>query len=65
MINETLAAAAQVADDDGAIDFLGNATPGILTSTLGPDLQLLITGRMTPEDFAKHVQEAYETELGR
>ncbi|NLF05584.1 MAG: carbohydrate ABC transporter substrate-binding protein [Actinomycetales bacterium] len=65
VINETLAAAAQVADDDGAIDFLGNATPGILTSTLGPDLQLLITGRMTPEDFAKHVQEAYETELGR
>ncbi len=65
VINETLAAAAVVADDDGAIDFLGNATAGILTSTLGPDLQLLITGRMTPEDFAAHVQQAYETELGR
>lgn len=65
VINETLAAAAEVADDDGAIDFLGNATAGILTSTLGPDLQLLITGRMTPEDFAAHVQQAYETELGR
>ena len=65
VINETLAAAAAVANDDGAIDFLGNATAGILTSTLGPDLQLLITGRMTPEDFAAHIQQAYETELGR
>lgn len=65
VINETLAVAAAVADDDGAIDFLGNSTPGILTSTLGPDLQLLITGRMTPEEFAAHVQQAYETELGR
>lgn len=65
VIIETLAAAAEVAEDDGAIDFLGNATAGILTSTLGPDLQLLLTDRMTPEEFAAHVQQAYETELGR
>lgn len=65
VIEETLAAAAQLAEDDGAIDFIGNATTGILTSTIGPNLQLLVTDRMTPEDFASSVQAAYETELGR
>jgi ABC-type glycerol-3-phosphate transport system substrate-binding protein len=65
VIEETLAAAATLAEDDGAIDFIGNATTGILTSTIGPNLQLLVTDRMTPEEFATAVQEAYETELGR
>lgn len=65
VIEETLAAAARLAEDDGAIDFIGNATTGILTSTIGPNLQLLVTDRMTPEDFASSVQAAYETELGR
>jgi len=62
---DTVAAATQLAQEDGAIDFLGNATPGILTSTLGPNLQLLLTSRMTPEDFVSGVQKAYVTELGR
>ncbi|MCG2797608.1 MAG: ABC transporter substrate-binding protein [Cellulomonas sp.] len=62
---DTVAAATQLAEDDGAIDFLGNATPGILTSTLGPNLQLLLTNRMTPDDFVSSVQKAYDTELGR
>lgn len=62
---DTVAASTQLAEDDGAIDFVGNATPGVLTSTLGPNLQLLITNRMTPEDFVASVQQAYVTELGR
>ncbi|WP_159808687.1 ABC transporter substrate-binding protein [Cellulomonas citrea] len=62
---DTVAAATRLAQEDGAIDFLGNATPGILTSTLGPDLQLLLTQRMTPQDLVSGVQKAYVTELGR
>lgn len=65
VIEETLAAADQITKDDGAIDFLGNATPGILTSSIGPNSQLLVTNRMTPEEFVKAVQKDYETELGR
>ncbi|KGM13688.1 ABC transporter substrate-binding protein [Cellulomonas bogoriensis] len=65
VIEETLAAAATLADDDGAIDFIGNATTGILTSTIGPDLQLLVSDRITPEEFAASVQQGYQTELGR
>ena len=62
---ETLAAAALLSEDNGAIDFIGNATPGILTESIGPNLQLLIEGRTTPEDFVADVQEQYVTELGR
>lgn len=62
---ETLAAAETVAASDGAIDFTANATPGIFTSTIGPNLQLLITDRLTPAEYVTAVQSGYETELGR
>lgn len=62
---DTLFAAETVSLSDGAIDFTANATPGIFTTTIGPNLQLLITDRLTPEAYVEAVQAGYETELGR
>ena len=62
---DTLQAANVLAMSDGAIDFTANATPGIFTATIGPNLQLLITDRITPEEYVDAVQAGYETELGR
>lgn len=62
---DTLFAAETVSLSDGAIDFTANATPGIFTTTIGPNLQLLITDRLTPEGYVEAVQAGYETELGR
>lgn len=60
---QTLAAARQIDESGVLVDFAANATPGIYASTIKPELQLLITGRETPEDFAKKLQAAYEQEL--
>ncbi len=62
---ETLAAAQVVSQSDGAIDFTANSTPGIFTAVIGPNLQLLISDRITPEEYVTAVQTGYETELGR
>ncbi|MFT4280587.1 ABC transporter substrate-binding protein [Microbacterium sp.] len=62
---QTLAASAQAASENGSVDFVANATAGIMASAFIPNLQLLVTDRMTPEEFATSVQEAYTTELGR
>ncbi|MCF1592574.1 ABC transporter substrate-binding protein [Streptomyces muensis] len=62
---QTLAGAQEVASENGAVDFVANATAGILAGALSPGLQELATGRMSPRDFVDSVQEAYESELGR
>lgn len=62
---QTLQATNQLAESGVAIDFIANATPGIYAGAFRPELQLLITGNETPEDFAREIQEAYEEELER
>lgn len=62
---ETLAASAVVAEEDGSSDFVANSTAGIFASGFIPNLQLLVEDRITPEDFVKEIQAAYDTELGR
>lgn len=62
---QTLAGANEVTSEDGAIDFVANATAGILASALAPGLQELAVDRMSPREFVKSVQKSYESELGR
>ncbi|WP_162606120.1 ABC transporter substrate-binding protein [Jiangella aurantiaca] len=50
---------------DGAVPVLSDATPGMFVSTLGPELQLLLAGRSTPEQFIARIQAGYEEDLGR
>jgi ABC-type glycerol-3-phosphate transport system substrate-binding protein len=62
---QTLTATNTLAQGGVAIDFIANATPGIYAGAFRPELQLLITGKVSPEDFAANIQEAYEEELER
>jgi raffinose/stachyose/melibiose transport system substrate-binding protein len=62
---QTLEAHTQLATSGVAIDFVANATPGLLAGAIRPELQLLVAGQGTPEAFAPKIQEAYEKELNR
>jgi raffinose/stachyose/melibiose transport system substrate-binding protein len=63
--NETLAAGPVVADDNGFMDFIANATQSIFFGTWTPELQKLAADKQTPEGLLQAVQAAYEEELGR
>lgn len=56
----TLETFAAVGDDGGIVDFLGNATASMTSSTLAPQSQLLLGGRATPEEFVAALQSDYE-----
>lgn len=56
----TLEAFARVSDDDGIVDFLGNATAAMTASTLVPQTELLVGGRTTPQEFVAKLQADYE-----
>ena len=56
----TLETFARVNDDGGIVDFLGNATASMTSSTLVPQSQLLLDGRTTPEEFVAALQADYE-----
>lgn len=63
--NETLAAGAEVAQDNGAMDFIANATGSIFAQGWTPELQKLIGGRQDAAGLLKAVQAEYEKELAR
>jgi raffinose/stachyose/melibiose transport system substrate-binding protein len=63
--NETLAAGAEVAEDNGAMDFIANATGSIFAQGWTPELQKLIGGRQDAAGLLKAVQAEYEKELAR
>ncbi|MGD2101967.1 MAG: extracellular solute-binding protein [Acidimicrobiia bacterium] len=63
--NETLAGGPVVADDNGFMDFIANATQSIFFGTWTPELQKLAADKQTPEGLLQAVQAAYEEELGR
>lgn len=54
----------ELSADDGIVPFMGNATASFFSATLTPQLQLLLAGRVTPEDFAATLQADYESQLG-
>jgi raffinose/stachyose/melibiose transport system substrate-binding protein len=56
----TLAAFERVSVDDGIVDFLGNASAAMTSSTLVPQSQLLLGGKITPQEFVATLQSDYE-----
>lgn len=54
----------QLNENDGIVPFMGNATAAFFASTLTPQLQLLMSGNVTPEDFAATLQSDYASQLG-
>jgi len=63
--NETLAAGAEVAKDNGAMDFIANATGSIFAQGWTPELQKLVGGKQDAAGLLKAVQTEYEKELSR
>lgn len=56
----TLDTFAEVNAAGGIVDFLANATASMASSTLIPQTQLLVAGKITPEEFVAALQEDYE-----
>ncbi len=65
VVSDALQAFTDLGRDDGIVPFVGNATASFFSATLTPQLQLLLAGRVTPEDFAATLQADYESQLGR
>jgi raffinose/stachyose/melibiose transport system substrate-binding protein len=63
--NETLAAGAQVGKDNGAMDFIANATGSIFAQGWTPELQSLVGGKQDAAGLLKAVQAEYQKELNR
>lgn len=64
VVADTSEAFTELSADDGIVPFMGNATASFFSATLTPQLQLLLAGRVTPEDFAATLQADYESQLG-
>ncbi|MFN3865846.1 MAG: ABC transporter substrate-binding protein [Demequina sp.] len=64
VIAQTLAAGATVAENNGAMDFIANATGSIYAQSWTPQLQNLVAGRTTPEDLLASVQADYLNQIG-
>ena len=62
---ETIAAGAVLAADDGAVDFIANATGAILSAVMTPELQKLFAGEQTPQGLIDAIQAEYEDQLER
>ena len=63
--NETLSAGAQVSKDNGAMDFIANATGSIFAQGWTPELQKLVGGKQDAAGLLKAVQAEYQKELSR
>ncbi|HET7831097.1 MAG TPA: ABC transporter substrate-binding protein [Candidatus Limnocylindrales bacterium] len=63
--NETLAAGADVSKDNGAMDFIANATGSIFAQGWTPELQKMVGGKQDAAGLLKAVQAEYEKELSR
>ena len=61
----TLAAGNVLAGDNGAMDFIANATGAIFAEGWTPQLQLLVGGRTDAASVLKAVQSEYEKQLSR
>jgi raffinose/stachyose/melibiose transport system substrate-binding protein len=61
---ETLAAGAKISQDNGAMDFIANATGAIYAKSWTPQLQKLFAGEQTPDGLLKSVQSDYKSQVG-
>jgi raffinose/stachyose/melibiose transport system substrate-binding protein len=62
---QTLNAGTTIAKDNGAMDFIANATGAIYAEAWTPELQKMVGGRQTAEGMLKAVQAEYVKELSR
>jgi len=60
---EVLKAAAQIAKEDGQVDFMANTTAGIYAGAIIPESQLLVTSKISGQEFVDKVQAFYEQEV--
>lgn len=63
--NDTLAAGQIVSQDNGAMDFIANATGSIFAQGWTPELQKMVGGQQTAEGLLQAVQAEYEKELAQ
>ena len=63
--NETLTAGAAVAEDNGAMDFIANATGAIFAQGWTPELQKLVGGQTDAAGLLTAVQAEYEKQLSQ
>jgi raffinose/stachyose/melibiose transport system substrate-binding protein len=63
LIAQTLAAGKVVAKDNGAMDFIANATSAIYAQSWTPEVQKLFAGQETPDGVLKTVQTQYEQQV--
>jgi raffinose/stachyose/melibiose transport system substrate-binding protein len=59
----TLEAGSAIGKDNGAMDFIANATGAIYAKSWTPQLQKLFAGEQTPEGLLKSVQADYERQV--
>jgi raffinose/stachyose/melibiose transport system substrate-binding protein len=59
----TLEAGSTVSEDDGAMDFIANATGAIYAKSWTPNVQKLVAGEQTPEGMLQAVQSDYESQV--
>ncbi|GLY99639.1 sugar ABC transporter substrate-binding protein [Actinoplanes sp. NBRC 103695] len=59
----TLTAGATIGKDNGAMDFIANATGAIYAKSWTPQLQKLAAGQQTPAALLKSVQKDYESQV--
>jgi raffinose/stachyose/melibiose transport system substrate-binding protein len=60
----TLDAGAKIGQDNGAMDFIANATGAIYAKSWTPQLQKLVAGQQNPDALLKSVQKDYESQVG-
>jgi raffinose/stachyose/melibiose transport system substrate-binding protein len=61
----SLAAGQILAKDNGAMDFIANATGAIFAAGWTPELQKMAADRQDPKGLLEAVQQEYETQLSR
>jgi raffinose/stachyose/melibiose transport system substrate-binding protein len=59
----TLDAGSKIGKDNGAMDFIANATGAIYAKSWTPQLQKLVGGQQSPEALLKSVQKDYESQV--
>jgi raffinose/stachyose/melibiose transport system substrate-binding protein len=59
----TLAAGATIGEDNGAMDFIANATGAIYAKSWTPQLQKMVAGQQSPEGLLAEVQKDYESQV--
>jgi raffinose/stachyose/melibiose transport system substrate-binding protein len=63
LISQTIAAGKVVAGENGAMDFIANATGAIYAQSWTPEVQKLFAGQETPDGVLKKVQSDYQQQV--